>query len=171
MSKHAPLTRFVAYPSPSSLGPYQPTASLRPDLCSLSEQSGLAAPIDPRARRAPVELVFAVSLPARSLAPGTAREAHLAQHRSRGTLPLLIVFAGGTCLELIPQEVGLSVAVVFVGAVIVGIAVAAAVAPGSDEVGGSNHSVMTQGTSVESFDSWWGSVMATRRDSTGSAFG
>jgi len=150
------FTRFVAYPNPSSLGPYQPTTSSNPDPCSLSEQSSLVAPSDLRARQAPVELAFAVTLPTHSLVPETAYEADQPRCHSWGKLPALIVSAGETCSELVLLVVGLSAVVVFVaaGAFVVVVGVAAAVALGSGEIGGLNHSAATRGTSVEDLGSW-----------------
>lgn len=55
------FTRFVAYPGPSSPGLYQQSAGLSPGLCFLSERSSLITPTDPRAIRAPVELVSEVT--------------------------------------------------------------------------------------------------------------
>ena len=166
------FTRFVAYPNPSSPGLCQLTASSGPDPCSLSERSSLVAPIDPRARQAPVERVSAVPLPTRSLVLETAYEADLPRCRSWGKPPVLIVFAGGTCLELVLLVVGLCAVVVFVeAAALVEVVVAAAVALGSGEIGDLNHYGVTQGTTVGKFGSSKGPVMATRRDSTGSAFG
>jgi len=130
------FTRFVAYLGPSSLGLYQPTASSSPDPCSLSEQSSLAAPTDPQGTQALAEPVSAATQLTRSLDLETVCGAHLLLYRSQGTVPVLIVSAGGTCLDLVPL-VDLSAAVVFVG-----IAVAAAVELGSGEIGGLNHSAM-----------------------------
>lgn len=135
------FTRFVAYPNPSSPSLYQPTASLSPGPCSLSEQSSLTAPIDPRARQAPVELVSVVTQPMRLLVPEIACEVHLPPFRSQGMLLASAVSAVGTCLERIPLEVDLS-AVVFVGAVVfvVEIAIVAGVALDSGEIGDPNRS-------------------------------
>jgi len=97
----------------------------------------------------------------RLLVPATAYEVHPPLFRSQGMLPVLTVSVGGTRLE-----VDLSAVVEFVGTVVfvVEIAVAAAVAPGLDETGGSNRFVMTQGTSAGSSGPQWGSVTAKRRD-------
>ena len=86
------------------------------------------------------------------MVPETGYEVDLLQCHSRGTVLALIVSAGGTCLELVPLGVDLSAVVVFAGAAaIVGAVVAAVVAAfGSDEIGGLNHSVMTEGTPVGS---------------------
>ena len=147
------FTHFVAYPSPSFLGPYQPTASSNPGPCSLSAQSSLAAPTDPRVIQAPVEPVSAVALTMRSLVPETACEVDLLQCHSRGMLPVLTVFVVGTCSELVHLGVGLYAVAVFVGTVVtvVGVGIAAAVAFGSGEIGDLNRSVMTEGTPAGSF--------------------
>ena len=91
-----------------------------------------------------------------SLAPETVYEVDLPLFRLQGTLPVLTVSAAGTCSELVPPEVDLSVVVEFVGTAVfaVEIVIAAAVAPGPDEIDGPNRSVMMQGTSAESFGSW-----------------
>lgn len=147
------FTRFVAYLNPSSPGPCQPTAGSGPGPCSLSARSNLITPNDPRARRAPVELVSAVTLPMRSLVPETVYGVGLPQCRLWETLPVSIVSGGGTCSELVPQGVDLSVVVVSVGAVafVVEVGVAAAAAPDFGGIGGLNHSVMMWDTSVGSF--------------------
>ena len=81
------------------------------------------------------------------MVPETGYEVDLLQCHSRGMVLALIVSAGGTCLELVPLAVDLSAVVAFAGtAVIVGAAVVVAAAFGSDEIGGLNHSVMTEGT-------------------------
>jgi len=99
--------------------------------------------------------VFAVTPPTRSLVPETAYEADQLRYRSWGKLPVSVVSAGGTCLELVPLVVGLSAVVVFVGvaAFVVAVGVAAAVAAGFGEIGGPNRSVLTQGTTAENFGS------------------
>jgi len=139
------FTRFVACPTPSSPGLYQLTASSGPDPYSLSERSSLVTPIDPRARQGPVEPVFAVTRPTRSLALETANEVDPPRYRSWGKPPMLVASAEGTCSELVPQVVGLSAVVVFAeaAALVVEAAVAAAVAVDSGEIGDLNHSVVT----------------------------
>lgn len=94
-----------------------------------------------------------VKLSTRSLVPGMAYVAHLARCRSRETLPVLIVSAAGMYLELVPLEAGLSAVVAFVGIVMLVVVVetAAVVALDSGGTDGPNRSVMTWGTSVESF--------------------
>ena len=163
----SPVTRFVAYPDPLFPSPYQPTASLSLGPCFLSEQSSLVTPIGPRVIQALVELVSEAMQPMRLLVPATACEVHPPLFRSQGMLPVLTVSVGGTRPELARLEVDLSAVVAFVGTVVfaVEIAVAVAVAPGLDEIGGSNHFVMTQGTSAGSSGPQWGSVTAKRRDS------
>ena len=75
-------------------------------------------------------------------------------------------------LEPVPLEAGLTavVAVVEVAVAVVEIAIAAAVAVDSGGFGGPNRSVMMWGTSVEGFDLWWDSMMATQHGSIESAF-
>ena len=140
---HKVLTRSVAYPDPSSPGLYQSRVSLSPGPCTLSEQSSLAAPIDPRARQAPVELVSAVTQLTRLLVPEIGYEVHLLPFRSQETLLALTVSAVGTYLELELPAVDLSAVVVFVATAVFAEVAVAAVALGSDEIDGSNRSVMT----------------------------
>ena len=163
----SPFTRFVAYPDPLFPSPYQLTASLSLGPCFLSEQSSLVTPIGRRAIQALVELVSEVTQLMRLLVPATACEVHPPLFRSQGMLPVLTVSVGGTRPELARLEVDLSAVVEFAGTVVsaVGIAVVVVVAPGLDEIGGSNHFVMTQGTSAGSSGPQWGSVTAKRRDS------
>jgi len=135
--------RFVAYPDPSFLGLYRPTASSNPGLCFLSEQSGLVTPTDPQAIQALVELVSEVTQPMRLPVPGTAYEVHLPLSRSQGMALVSTVSVVGTCLELAPLEVDLSAAVEFVGAAVFAVGIAVAVAAGLGEIGGPNRFVMT----------------------------
>ena len=69
-------------------------------------------------------------------------------------MPGLVASVVGTRSELVPLEVDLSAVAAFVGTVVfvaeIGVA---AVAFGSDEIGGLNHSAMTRGMTVESFGS------------------
>ena len=144
------FTHFVAYPDPSSPGPYQPTASLNPSPCFLSEQSGLVTPTDLRAIQALVELASGVTQPMHLLVPETVYEVDPLLFRSQGMLPVLTVSVAGMRLELAHLEVDLSAVVEFVGTVVfaVEIAVAVAVAPGLGEIGDPNRFVMTQGKPV-----------------------
>lgn len=85
---------------------------------------------------------------------------------------MLIASVVGMFLEPVPLEAGLTavVAVVEVAVAVVEIAIAAAVAVDSGGFGGPNRSVMMWGTSVEGFDLWWDSMMATQHGSIESAF-
>lgn len=74
----------------------------------------------------------------------------------------------GKSLELVSPEVSSSVVVGVV--FVVEVVVAAAVAVDLGEVGGPNHSVTRWGTLIGDSGLWWGWVMATQRDSIGSAF-
>jgi len=140
---HKVLTRSVAYPDPSSLGPYQSTVSLSPGPCTLSEQSSLAAPIDPQARLALVELVSAATQLTHSLVPEIVYEVHLPPFRSQERSLVLTASAAGTYSELELLAVDLSAVVVFVVTAVFAEVAVAAVALGSDEIDGLNRSVMT----------------------------
>ena len=89
--------------------------------------------------------MFAVMPLTRSLVPETVYEADPPRYRSWGKLPVSVASAEGTCLELVPLVVGLSAVVGFVevAALVEVVGVAAAVALGSGEIGGLNHSVLT----------------------------
>ena len=93
----------------------------------------------------------------RSLVPETADEVRPPRCRSQGTLPLLIVSAGGMFPGPALLGVDLSAVVAFVGAAVFAVeiaAVAAAAVLGSGEIGDLSRSVMTEGMSVEGFGSW-----------------